>query len=103
MVPIPPEKSIPPPSSSDEILEEDTVEGLADVQYAEAATRSISEEEQQGNDPFRDFWSSREDLVTLAYAIATGAIVATSVFIFDVSIQYIHDLPDIFAQVWRGV
>lgn len=28
-----------------------------------------------------------------------GGIVATSVFVFDVSIQYVHDLPDIFAQV----
>eukprot|EP00775_Hariotina_reticulata_P005436 gene5436-5669_t len=41
----------------------------------------------------------RDDLVTLAYAVAMGGVVATSVFFFDVSIQYVHDLPDIFAQV----
>jgi hypothetical protein len=36
--------------------------------------------------------------------VATGAIVAASVFVFDVTIQYIHDLPDIFAKVsgWLG-
>ena len=39
----------------------------------------------------------RDDLVTLAYAMLTGVVVAGSVFAFDVSIQYIHDLPDIFA------
>lgn len=41
----------------------------------------------------------RDDLLTLAYAVGMGGLVATSVFIFDVSIQYVHDLPDIFAQV----
>jgi hypothetical protein len=44
----------------------------------------------------------RDDLLTLAYAVGMGGLVATSVFIFDVSIQYVHDLPDIFAQVRRG-
>jgi len=43
------------------------------------------------------FLNDREDLVTLFYAMATGVVVATSVFFFDVSIQYIHDLPDILA------
>jgi len=31
-----------------------------------------------------------------------GGVVATSVFFFDVSIQYVHDLPDIMAQVSGG-
>jgi hypothetical protein len=44
----------------------------------------------------------RDDLLTLAYAVGMGGLVATSVFIFDVSIQYVHDLPDIFAQVRRA-
>jgi hypothetical protein len=44
----------------------------------------------------------RDDLLTLAYAVGMGGLVATSVFIFDVSIQYVHDLPDIFAQVGAG-
>lgn len=30
--------------------------------------------------------------------VAVGAVVAASVFVFDVSIQFIHDLPDIFAK-----
>jgi hypothetical protein len=46
-----------------------------------------------------EWWKNRDDLVTLAYAVAMGGVVATSVFFFDVSIQYVHDLPDIFAQV----
>lgn len=44
------------------------------------------------------WWRNRDDLLTLGYATATGAGVAASVFVFDVSIQYVHDLPDIFAQ-----
>jgi hypothetical protein len=43
------------------------------------------------------FFNDKEDLVTLTYATMIGVVVATSVFFFDVSIQYIHDLPDIFA------
>lgn len=50
-------------------------------------------------DPFTAWWRNRDDLITLAYATATGGIVAASVFVFDVSIQYIHDLPDIAANV----
>jgi hypothetical protein len=45
------------------------------------------------------WWRNRDDLLTLAYAVTMGGVVATSVFVFDVSIQYVHDLPDIFSQV----
>lgn len=57
--------------------------------------------EEGEEDPFLSWWKNRDDLITLAYAVAMGGLVATSVFIFDVSIQYVHDLPDILAQV-RG-
>lgn len=57
--------------------------------------------EEGEEDPFLSWWKNRDDLITLAYAVAMGGLVATSVFIFDVSIQYVHDLPDILAQVRR--
>eukprot|EP00798_Chlamydomonas_sp_ICE-L_P004840 gene4840-34596_t len=38
----------------------------------------------------------------LVYAIAIGGIVGTIVFAFDVSIQYVHDLPDILATLGIG-
>eukprot|EP00798_Chlamydomonas_sp_ICE-L_P028218 gene28218-31321_t len=49
----------------------------------------------------------KDDAVALVYAIATGALVAAIVFCFDVSIQFIHDLPDLLAsmaatQCWSG-
>lgn len=40
----------------------------------------------------------QDDLTTLLYSVLTGGVVATSVFFFDVSIQYIHDLPDILSR-----
>ena len=40
----------------------------------------------------------RSDLVTIATAVAVGALVAAIVFSFDVSIELIHDMPDILAQ-----
>lgn len=65
--------------------------------------------EEPEDDPFASWWKNRDDLITLAYAVGMGGLVATSVFVFDVSIQYVHDLPDILAQVrgfrcavWRG-
>ncbi|WIA38514.1 hypothetical protein OEZ86_001836 [Tetradesmus obliquus] len=56
----------------------------------------------EDEDPFTSWWKNRDDLLTLAYAVGMGGLVATSVFIFDVSIQYVHDLPDIFAQLHVG-
>jgi hypothetical protein len=94
--------------------EVDTPEGLADVQTATESSRGIGDADdpptfqaaasaelgakeqqaaQQGPLPN----DSSDDLLSLCYAVATGAIVATCVFLFDCSIQYIHDLPDIFA------
>ena len=35
---------------------------------------------------------------TISTAVLVGATVAASVFAFDVSIQFFHDLPDIFAK-----
>lgn len=61
------------------------------------------EDEEEGEaDPYLAWWKNRDDLITLAYAVAMGGVVATSVFFFDVSIQYVHDLPDIFSQVGVG-
>lgn len=103
---------LPQPVSS-HVDEVDTPEGLADVQTSTESTRGIGDENdrpvleavvgepgaerqqpaQQGPLPN----NSSDDLLSLGYAVSTGAIVATCVFLFDCSIQYIHDLPDIFA------
>eukprot|EP00879_Flechtneria_rotunda_P009210 GHRR01009643.1.p1 GENE.GHRR01009643.1~~GHRR01009643.1.p1 ORF type:complete len:483 (+),score=176.43 GHRR01009643.1:230-1678(+) len=58
--------------------------------------------QEEPEDPFLNWWKNRDDLITLAYAVAMGGVVATSVFVFDVSIQYVHDLPDILAEVHIG-
>jgi hypothetical protein len=47
----------------------------------------------------QDWFKDKDDLLTISYAVVIGILVATSVFTFDVSIQFIHDLPDIFAKV----
>jgi hypothetical protein len=89
----------------------DTPEALTDVQYSAPSPGSRrysssytpgtyqGEDEEEGQDPFFAWWKNRDDLITLAYAVAMGGVVATSVFCFDVAIQYVHDLPDIFSQV----
>jgi hypothetical protein len=95
--------------------EQDAPEGLADVQSAIqppvdllSSTTTVeqhpfappSQQQQQRRQqqaPPPDSFGGGDDLLSLGYAISTGAIVATSVFLFDVSIQYIHDLPDIFS------
>ncbi|MEW5302860.1 MAG: hypothetical protein WDW36_005601 [Sanguina aurantia] len=41
---------------------------------------------------------NRDDVITLAYSVLIGIVVASSVFVFDVSIQCIHDLPDFFSK-----
>lgn len=41
---------------------------------------------------------NRDDVITLAYSVLIGVVVASSVFVFDVSIQCIHDLPDFFSK-----
>lgn len=106
----------PPTSESPDVLcqvdELDTPEALTDVQYSappSPGTRRYSssytpgtwqgEDEEEPSDPYMAWWKNRDDLVTLAYAVAMGGVVAASVFVFDVSIQYVHDLPDIFSQV----
>lgn len=105
----------PPTSESPDVLcqvdELDTPEALTDVQYSappSPGTRRYSssytpgtwqgEDEEEPSDPYMAWWKNRDDLVTLAYAVAMGGVVAASVFVFDVSIQYVHDLPDIFSQ-----
>jgi hypothetical protein len=95
-----------------QVDELDTPEALTDVQYSapSPSSRRFSssytpgtwqgedEEEPQEAVMFA-WWKNRDDLITLAYAVAMGGVVATSVFCFDVAIQYVHDLPDIFSQV----
>ena len=39
-------------------------------------------------------------LLSLTYSLLTGVVVAAGVFLFDVSISYIHDLPDILSQTY---
>ncbi|KAG2448571.1 hypothetical protein HYH02_006462 [Chlamydomonas schloesseri] len=63
----------------------DTPEGLADVEVSSVA-------------PVADWLKDQDDITTLTYAVLTGGLVAAAVFIFDVSIQTIHDLPDIFSS-----
>ncbi|KAG2496243.1 hypothetical protein HYH03_005841 [Edaphochlamys debaryana] len=63
----------------------DTPEGLTDVEVSSVA-------------PVADWLKDSDDITTLTYAVLTGGVVATAVFLFDVSIQTIHDLPDIFAN-----
>ncbi|KAG2444864.1 hypothetical protein HXX76_001602 [Chlamydomonas incerta] len=63
----------------------DTPEGLADVEVSSVA-------------PVADWIKDQDDITTLTYAVLTGGLVAAAVFIFDVSIQTIHDLPDIFSS-----
>ncbi|GIL50877.1 hypothetical protein Vafri_6854 [Volvox africanus] len=62
----------------------DTPEGLTDVESSSVA-------------PVADWLKDQDDITTLTYAVLTGGLVAAAVFIFDVSIQTIHDLPDIFS------
>lgn len=40
------------------------------------------------------------DLITLSYAVLIGAVVALSVFTFDLSIQLIHGTPGIALETW---
>jgi hypothetical protein len=106
---------LPQPVSS-HVDEVDTPEGLADVQTATESMRGIGDEndppvleavvgepgaeQQQQQQPTQQGplpSNANDDLLSLGYAVSTGAIVATCVFLFDCSIQYIHDLPDIFA------
>lgn len=95
-----------------QVDELDTPEALTDVQYSAPSPSSKrynsssytpgtyqGEDEDEPQDPYFAWWKNRDDLVTLAYAVAMGGVVATSVFCFDVAIQYVHDLPDIFSQV----
>jgi hypothetical protein len=99
------------------VEEVDTPEGLADVQSASqpsvdllssptaleqeaaaaAAERAARLPQPQPQPQPELNGGANDDLLSLCYAVSTGAIVATSVFLFDVSIQYIHDLPDIFS------
>lgn len=94
-----------------QVDELDTPEALTDVQYSapSPSSRRFSsaytpgtwqgEDEDEPQDAAFAWWKNRDDLITLAYAVAMGGVVATSVFCFDVAIQYVHDLPDIFSQV----
>ena len=66
------------------IPEEDRPEFLTDV-------------EQESVGPALTWLYSQRDLLTLSYAVLIGGVVAGSVFIFDLSIEYIHNLPDILA------
>ncbi|GAX78773.1 hypothetical protein CEUSTIGMA_g6210.t1 [Chlamydomonas eustigma] len=67
---------------------EDTPEGITDVEATSVA-------------PIMSFVANQRDLVTLSYAVLIGGVVATSVYAFDVTIQAIHDLPDLLAA--RGI
>uniref|UniRef100_A0A7S0RZ83 Chloride channel protein n=1 Tax=Chlamydomonas leiostraca TaxID=1034604 RepID=A0A7S0RZ83_9CHLO len=71
--------------SGSAVDEENTPEGLADVELTSVA-------------PGEDWFREKDDLITISTAVVVGAVVAASVFTFDVSIQYIHDLPDILAK-----
>lgn len=73
--------------------EQDTPEGLTDVD-------GLPKDPSTGQEstPFSEWLTNKDDLLTLSYAVLTGAVVATSVFAFDCTIQYVHDLPDIFAK-----
>ncbi|GFR48199.1 hypothetical protein Agub_g10016 [Astrephomene gubernaculifera] len=73
-----------PQGSSGSVDLADTPEGLTDVEVISVA-------------PVADWLRDRDDIYTLYYAVLTGGLVATAVFLFDVSIQTIHDLPDIFS------
>lgn len=70
---------------STSVDEQDTPEALADVEETTVA-------------PAIEWLTDSNDVLTISYALIIGAVVAASVFTFDVSIQYIHDLPDIFAK-----
>lgn len=48
--------------------------------------------------PKQDWFRDKDDLLTISTALVVGVAVAASVFTFDVSIQYIHDLPDILSK-----
>ncbi|KAL6763955.1 chloride channel [Haematococcus lacustris] len=72
------------PSSKPQVSEADTPEALADVELTSVA-------------PSQEWFKNKDDILTLSYAVVIGVVVAASVFTFDVSIQFIHDLPDIFA------
>jgi hypothetical protein len=110
--------SAPPTAESPDfelcqVDELDTPEGLSDMQYSAPSPtgrrysssytpgtwQGDEEDEQPDPSTYMAWWKNRDDLITLAYAVAMGGVVATSVFVFDVSIQYVHDLPDIFSQV----
>lgn len=71
------------------IAPEDTPEFLTDVEL------------QQALRPF-DWLSNQRDIATLSYAVIIGGVVAASVFTFDVTIQYIHDIPDNLAKMGIG-
>lgn len=73
----------PTPNSSS-VDEQDTPEALADVD-----SNSIA--------PGENWLGEQDDIVTISTAVLVGIVVATSVFTFDVAIQFIHDLPDIFS------
>ncbi|KAG1659430.1 hypothetical protein FOA52_001101 [Chlamydomonas sp. UWO 241] len=49
-----------------------------------------------------DFAASQRGVVTLSYAVLIGGVVATSVFVFDVSISAIHEVPDWLAGAGIG-
>eukprot|EP00198_Chlamydomonas_reinhardtii_P000776 XP_001690111.1 predicted protein [Chlamydomonas reinhardtii] len=71
-----------------------------DPDGAEAAMRRL--QPKQGSVDMADtpegLADVEDDITTLTYAVLTGGLVAAAVFIFDVSIQTIHDLPDIFSS-----
>jgi hypothetical protein len=69
--------------------DEDTPESLSDISRAPDL-------------PSFTWLSGQRDIITLSYAILVGGLVATSVFVFDVSIQYIHDIPDMLANKGIG-
>lgn len=47
--------------------------------------------------------AGNDDAIMLAYSVFIGIVVASSVFAFDCTIQYIHDLPDIASQARAGI
>eukprot|EP00878_Enallax_costatus_P014507 GHUV01015174.1.p1 GENE.GHUV01015174.1~~GHUV01015174.1.p1 ORF type:complete len:413 (+),score=124.29 GHUV01015174.1:375-1613(+) len=108
--------ALSPSDSADDLCavdEVDTPEALTDLNYTAPPSPGADRRYKSGYvpgtweegdevDPFLSWWKNRDDLITLAYAVGMGGLVATSVFVFDVSIQYVHDLPDIFAQLHVG-
>mmetsp|Transcript_21002 Transcript_21002/g.58374 ORF Transcript_21002/g.58374 Transcript_21002/m.58374 type:complete len:766 (+) Transcript_21002:1061-3358(+) len=83
--------------------EQDTPEGLADVGLIPGAPGKPDQPNWLSGEKDSYIWNvllndKDGEATTISTAVIVGATVAASVFAFDVSIQFFHDLPDIFAK-----